>query len=139
MLSTKVNIILVLDCCHESISWPFGIGTPAFPEAVREAVATGKHKKLWVLLPASTGQQSLASPWQGGSGFAIHFARGMRGAADKSPFGDSNGDVSLDELTRYLETQVDQWAFSVFGMRQTPVLFPSSDQVSQEETTAENI
>ncbi|MEO1992096.1 MAG: hypothetical protein ABGW78_09215, partial [Pirellulales bacterium] len=101
--------------------------------AVRNAIAAGKHRKLWVLLPASTGQRSLSSPWQGGSGFAIHFARGMRGAADTSPFGDDNGEVSLDELSRYLKTQVDQWAFSVFGMRQTPILFSSSSQVSQDD------
>lgn len=123
-LPAEVGIVVVLDCGREASPWPLGVDAAAFPAAVEAAVEAGAFERLWVLLPASAGQRPLASSGQGGSGFAIHFARGFRGSADTSPWGNNDGTVTLGELAAYLQTRVDEWATAVFGMRQTPVLLP---------------
>jgi hypothetical protein len=123
-LPPSTGILVVLDCGRETTPWPLGIDAPAFPAAVEAAVEAAQLDRLWVLLPASAGQRPLASPAQGGSGFALHFTRGFRGMADTTPWGDGDGTVTLGELSAYLRTRVDEWAMAVFGMRQTPVLLP---------------
>lgn len=129
-LPPSTGVLVVLDCGRETTPWPLGIDTPAFPAAVEAAVEAAMHERLWVLLPASAGQRPLASPAQGGSGFALHFVRGFRGMADTAPWGDGDGTVTLAELSAYLRTRVDEWAMAVFGMRQTPVLVPRHDEAT---------
>ncbi len=123
-LPAQVGIVVVLDCGREASPWPLGVDAAAFPAAVEAAVEEASLERLWVLLPASAGQRPLTSSPQGGSGFAIHFARGFRGSADKSPWGNRDGTITLGELAAYLQTRVDEWATAVFGMRQTPILLP---------------
>lgn len=121
-IGTDINAIVVLDCGRDEGGWPFGLDGRAFPAAVEKIVKGSQHERLWVLLPASPGQRPLVSPWQGGSGFAFYFARGMRGAADAAPWGNGDGKVALTELADYLRDRVDHWAVSTFGSRQTPLL-----------------
>lgn len=130
-VGTDVNVVVVLDCGRSEQAWPFGIDAHAFPDAVEKLVRRGERERLWVLLPASSGQTSLASPWQGGSNFASFFARGIRGAADLSPWGNGDGKVALSELTSYLTDRVDHWAKTVFGTRQTPRIFAANGKTEQ--------
>lgn len=125
-IGTDVNAVVVLDCGRNEQGWPYGLDVGAFPSAVEKLFQRTDHERLWVLLPASTGQQALGSPWQGGSNFAIHFTRGLRGAADITPWGNGDGKVALQELATYLRDRVDNWASTIFGVRQTPVLLTPS-------------
>ena len=88
-------------------------------------MAVSSLKRMWVMVPASTGQNSYSSATQGASGAVLEFVRGMRGAADAKPWGDADGRVELQELSNYLAFRVDHWARAMFGERQTPVLTPT--------------
>jgi hypothetical protein len=121
-LPERVGILVVLDACRPSTDWPLGVDDGAFPPAVEALMAGSNLKRLWVMVPASTGQNSYASAAQGASGAVLEFVRGMRGAADARPWGDADGRVELQELSAYLAFRVDHWARAMFGERQTPIL-----------------
>ncbi|MFM7520232.1 MAG: vWA domain-containing protein [Planctomycetota bacterium] len=121
-LPERVGILVVLDACGPSNRWPLGVDDGAFTPAVETLMAGSSWKRLWVMVPAATGQIAYASRAQGGSGAMLEFARGIRGAADASPWGDADGRVELGELAAYLGERVDHWARNLLGDRQTPVL-----------------
>lgn len=118
----RVGILVVLDACRPSTDWPLGVDDGAFPPAVEALMAVSNLKRVWVMVPASTGQNSYSSATQGASGAVLEFVRGMRGAADAKPWGDADGRVELQELSAYLAFRVDLWARAMFGERQTPFL-----------------
>jgi hypothetical protein len=121
-LPDRVGILVVLDACRPSTDWPLGIDDGAFTPAVEALMAVSNWKRVWVMIPASTGQNSYSSAAQGASGAVLEFVRGMRGAADARPWGDADGRVELQELSAYLSFRVDHWARAMFGERQTPIL-----------------
>ena len=121
-LPDHVGIFVVLDACRPSTDWPLGIEDGAFTPAVEAVMAGSNLKRMWVMIPASTGQNSYSSAALGASGAVLEFVRGMRGAADAKPWGDADGRVELRELSAYLAFRVDHWAQAMFGERQTPIL-----------------
>ena len=121
-LPDRVGILVVLDACRPSTDWPLGVDDGAFTPAVEALMAGSSLKGIWVMVPASTGQNSYSSAAQGASGAVLEFVRGMRGAADARPWGDADGRVELQELSAYLAFRVDHWARAMFGERQTPIL-----------------
>ena len=121
-LPEHVGIFVVLDACRPSTDWPLGIEDGAFTPAVEAVMAGSNLKRMWVMIPASTGQNSYSSAALGASGAVLEFVRGMRGAADAKPWGDADGRVELRELSAYLAFRVDHWAQAMFGERQTPIL-----------------
>lgn len=121
-LPERVGILVVLDACRPSTDWPLGVDDGAFTPAVEAFMAGSKLKRLWVLVPAATGQHCYSSAAQGASGAMMEFVRGLRGTADAKPWGDANGRVELRELAAYLADRVDRWALATLGDRQTPVL-----------------
>ena len=122
----NINVVTVLDCGKDEQSWPSGLAGTGFPAAVETIVDQGNHDRLWVMLPYSAGQRILTSEYLGGSSFTTHFARGLQGVADAKPYGNSDGQVSLLELSQYLQNKVDHFATTVFGSRQTPKLLGTS-------------
>ena len=128
-LPEHVGILVVLDACTPSTDWPLGVDDGAFTPAVEALMAGSTLKRLWVMVPAATGQHCYSSAAQGASGAMMEFVRGLRGAADAKPWGDANGRVGLRELGAYLAVRVDRWALATLGDRQTPVLLtPPSDR-----------
>ena len=125
-LPERVGILVVLDACRPSTDWPLGVDDGAFPPAVEAHMAVSNLKRMWVMVPASTGQNSYSSAALGASGAVLEFVRGMRGAADARPWGDADGRVELQELSAYLTLRVDQWARAMLGDRQTPILTSTS-------------
>jgi hypothetical protein len=123
-LPERVGILVVLDACRTSTAWPLGVDDGAFTPAVEALMAGSTLRRMWVMVPAATGQNSYASPAQAASGAMLEFVRGMRGAADAHPWGDADGRVELRELSAYLALRVDHWARAMLGERQTPVLIP---------------
>jgi hypothetical protein len=128
-LPERVGILVVLDACRAATDWPLGIDDGGFTPAVEALLANSGLKRLWVLVPAATGQHSFASVAQGSSNVMAEFVRGMRGAADARPWGDADGRVELRELASYLALRVDHRARAMLGERQTPVLLspPASE------------
>jgi hypothetical protein len=94
-LPDRVGILVVLDACRPSTDWPLGVDDGAFTPAVETLMAGSSLKGIWVVVPASTGQNSYSSAAQGASGSVLEFVRGMRGAADAKPWGDADGRVEL--------------------------------------------
>ena len=125
-LPERVGILVVLDACRPSTAWPLGVDDGAFTPAVEALMAGSNLKRMWVMIPAATGQNSYASAAQGASGAMQEFVRGMRGAADARPWGDADGRVELRELSAYLAFRVDHWARAMLGERQTPVLISAA-------------
>jgi len=121
-LPERVGILVVLDACRPSTDWPLGVDDGAFTPAVEAIMAGSTLKRMWVMMPAATGQHCYSSAAQGASGAMLEFVRGLRGAADAKPWGDANGRVGLRELAAYLAVRVDCWALATLGDRQTPVL-----------------
>ncbi|NQW47207.1 MAG: hypothetical protein HQ464_05500, partial [Planctomycetes bacterium] len=125
-LPERVGILVVLDACRPSTDWPLGVDDGSFTPAVEALMAGSTLKRMWVMVPAATGQHSYASAAQAASAAALEFVRGMRGAADKRPWGDADGRVELRELSAYLAFRVDHWAQEMLGERQTPVLIEAA-------------
>lgn len=125
-LPDRIGILVVLDACRLSTDWPLGVDDGAFTPAVEALMAGSNLKRLWVMIPASTGQNSYSSAALGASGGVLEFVRGMRGAADARPWGDADGRVELRELSAYLAFRVDHWARAMFGERQTPILIATT-------------
>jgi hypothetical protein len=121
-LPDRVGILVILDACRPSTDWPLGVDDGAFTPAVEALMAGSSLKRIWVMVPASTGQNSYSSATQGASSAVLEFVRGMRGAADAHPWGDADGRVELKELSAYLSFRVDRWAQAMLGERQTPIL-----------------
>ena len=124
-LPERVGILVVLDACRPSTDWPLGVDDGAFTPSVEAIMAGSTLKRMWVMMPAATGQHCYSSAAQGASGAMLEFVRGLRGAADARPWGDANGRVGLRELAAYLAVRVDRWAVATLGDRQTPVLLAS--------------
>ena len=99
-------------------------------------MAVSNLNRMWVMVPASTGQNSYSSAALGASGAVLEFVRGMRGAADARPWGDADGRVELHELSAYLTLRVDQWARAMLGDRQTPILTSTSSDLNADAALA---
>jgi hypothetical protein len=125
-LPERVGILVVLDACRTVTDWPLGVDDGDFTPAVEALLANSGLKRMWVMVPAATGQHSFASAAHGSSAAVAEFVRGIRGAADFRPWGDADGRVELRELAAYLALHVDHRARAMFGERQTPVVFPTS-------------
>jgi hypothetical protein len=125
-LPERVGILVVLDACRSVTDWPLGVDDGDFTPAVEALLANSGLKRMWVMVPAATGQHSFASAAHGSSAAVAEFVRGMRGAADVRPWGDADGRVELRELASYLALHVDHRARAMFGERQTPVVVPTS-------------
>lgn len=123
----RVGIVTVLDACHGDLSWPLGIADGGFPVAVQAtmAMATETLPRTWVLLPSGPGQTAHGHPLEGGTVFGTLFSRGMRGAADTTPYGNGDGIVDLGEFVAFLGSEVDRRALVSHGEHQTPTLYPA--------------
>jgi hypothetical protein len=135
-LPDRVGILVVLDACRPSTDWPLGVDDGAFTPAVEALMAGSSLKGIWVMVPASTGQNSYSSAAQGASGGVLEFVRGMRGAADAKPWGDADGRVELQELSAYLAFRVDHWARAMFSERQTPILITTPSDRNSDSALA---
>lgn len=125
-LPERVGILVVLDACRSVTDWPLGVDDGDFTPAVEALLKNSGLQRMWVMVPAATGQHSFASAAHGSSAAVAEFVRGMRGAADVRPWGDADGRVELWELASYLALHVDHRARAMFGERQTPVVIPTS-------------
>ncbi len=117
----KLNKLLILDCNRIRVNWNLGILYNSFTERLKELVETENVPNLAVLTSAGPGQVSWASADLAGSAFGRYLQLGLAGQADEDSE-DSDGKVSLQELTAYLQREVSAWSRSNRGEPQTPTL-----------------
>jgi len=70
----------------------------------------------------TAGASDQVASWEPDSSHALfteYFLKGMAGAADKAPYGDGDGIVSFDELTRYLTDTLSYLSRRYYGREQT--------------------
>lgn len=126
-LPSHVTKLVILDGVHELSNWRGGVVYNDVVAALEQEVAAAKLPQLAVLTSTGPGEISWKSRELHGSIFAEFLRLGLAGSADDPQHG-GNGDrrVSLQELTRYLQTSMDAWTRSNRHARQTPTLIPAN-------------
>lgn len=123
----SVKKLLILDVSRERSNWSLGMLTTTFPAAVEKVVLASGIPNLAVLLSASSGESAVASTELRGTVFGRALTIGLAGAADaRSAGGNGNGRVTLHELLHYTTRWMEKWSESHRGLRQQPLLIPSS-------------
>ena len=123
--------LLILDCNRMDCNWRLGLLYNAFADRLKAAVDEARIQVpgLAVLNSTGPGQLGWTSPEQfQGSVFGYFVREGLRGVADNpAEGGDGNGQVSLQELYRFVRKQVAQWVLENRCDVQRPMLLPESD------------
>ncbi|MCC6419413.1 MAG: hypothetical protein IT429_14350 [Gemmataceae bacterium] len=115
--------LLILDLMQPFTAPRLGILADDVAARVEAALAANaaQDPALQTLMACAPGQQSLASPELQHTAFAYYLREGLRGRADGyGPDGQSNGQVSVRELARFVAARVDRWARQTRDARQTP-------------------
>jgi hypothetical protein len=113
--------LLILDLAHALVNPRWGVLSDRVAETLEDYF--GKNQPPFpVLCSCSAGQSSLTSEVLQGSVFAYWLDQGLQGRADTN---DSQS-VTVKELARFVEEQVDRWARANRGQRQQPRLFPKA-------------
>ena len=114
--------LLVLDCQRMESLWPQGILVNQFVDAVREHLAehAERYRSIHVLCSCSPGEVAWTDETAGQSVFGRAFVRGLAGAADTA--GRADGRISLEELTDFVQRNVDSWVRENRADRQRPLL-----------------
>ncbi len=143
-LDKKANVILITDACRSgSLSGIDDFGKMAL---VQEELMKAQQKevRLSSCRPEELSQENKV--WGGGRGlFSYYFINGMKGLADK----DNNNEVTLNELTNYLQTniedEIDKYLFDpqtpvISGIKTTPlsVTSPSLKKITLESLNAQS-
>ena len=115
------SILVVLDACFSGAS-PAGpvLGTRAMPVALTAKPApTPSSASITVISAAASDQMANWEQDDSHALFTEYFLKGMSGEADKPPYGDGDGVVTLDKLDRYLKGTLSYWARRYYGRDQT--------------------
>jgi hypothetical protein len=116
----SVHWLLILDANRQSENWNIGLLQNTFAGGLAKAVTEAGVPKLAVLNSTSPGEVGWSSLHFRGTVFAHFLQLGLAGAADEN----GDGQVSLQELHRYLKKNVDAWACKHRAAHQTPMLCP---------------
>ncbi|MEK6237752.1 MAG: caspase family protein, partial [Planctomycetales bacterium] len=125
-LPAHTKKLVVLDCTRLDACWPIGLLYNSFADRLPSAVRAAKDPNLFVLCSSGPGQKSWPSKEGGRSVFGHFFLVGLAGAADQPhEGGDESGEVTLQELERYVRRQVSRWASENRDAVQQPLLIAS--------------
>ncbi len=134
--AANVNILVVLDCVHQSVNWNVAQVENTFVDRLESWVVNWVSKnpqnRIVFLTSNSPDQQSWGGPELHASAFGKEFWLGLAGAADQASrdenpsSGNGDGIVHLHELTAYLASHVDRWSQDARGVHQVPKMIPSS-------------
>src|SRR5262249_22728027 len=122
--------LLVVEIMQSYVAPRFGVladDVAARTEALVKK-ATDDDPTLLVLLPCAPGQTALCSEDLRHTVFAYYVERGLLGAADGYNESQTrDGQVTVRELTAFLQARVDRWAIQNRATRQTPTLVGTAD------------
>ncbi|WP_167730134.1 caspase family protein [Terasakiella sp. SH-1] len=108
---------VVLEACFSGNSQSGQIVEKASPVFIRSRQTTVPQN---ITVITAGGPQQIASWEPDGthSLFSKYFLLGVSGEADRAPYGNQNGDVSMTELKAYLDETTTYWARRYFGREQ---------------------
>jgi hypothetical protein len=113
-----ISVTVVLESCFSGSSQSGTViknASPVFQKALQETVPPNL-----TVISAASGTQIASWEQDKSSGlFTKYFLLGMAGAADKKPYGNSDGKVTHEELARYLAETVSYSAQRYYGREQT--------------------
>ncbi len=112
------SVTLVLEACFSGQS-PAGSLVGKASPILLESKATTVPANLTVISAAGGNQIANWEQDETHGLFTVYFLKGMSGEADKAPFGNGDGSVTLDELDRYLGETVTYLARRYYGRDQT--------------------
>jgi hypothetical protein len=125
-LPDSVRKLVVLDCSRMPANWSAGILHNSFSDRLEGAVKEAEVPGLAVLNSTGPGEYGWSSPELQRSVFGNFMLKGLEGAADREDEGgDGDKQISLRELTQYLEHHVGQWARENRADVQVPMLVPA--------------
>jgi len=112
------GVTVVLDACFSGLSSGgnvLGGASPVLLDVKRPPVPP----KLTLISAAASDQMA---NWESDGSHGLlteYFLKGMSGEADKPPYGNGDGKVTLDKLKRYLDGTMTYWASRNWGRNQT--------------------
>ncbi len=120
--TSELEKILILDCNRIQTNWSLGVLDNTFAGSLKKEVLKAEVKNLVVLNSVSPGQVGWSGRELGGSAFGHFFHLALTGKAD------ANRDrrITVDELYKYLQLEVNEWAISHRGAPQEPMLIPEA-------------
>jgi len=112
------NVTVVLDACFSGASPAGSVVGKALPIGIMPKSA---HVPTNVTVISAAAADQMAN-WEQDDSHALfteYFLKGMSGEADKPPYGNGDGKVTLDELDRYLKETLSYVARRYYGRDQT--------------------
>lgn len=122
------RVTVVLEACFSGLSQAGTVLGKASPVYVKVKAP----KPADTLTVISAGAPSQVASWEenGSHGlFTKYFLKGMAGAADKSPYGNGDGQVGLSELNGYLKDTLTYFARRYYGRDQQAQIFERGQKV----------
>ena len=111
--SDATKTLLILDANRMEANWSLGLLYNGFAKRLEEVVKEEKVAEAGLVVLNSTrpGQIGWAAPELRNSAFGFFLEQGLRGEADveQPEGGDGDGEVSLQELYRYLRRHLSNW------------------------------
>jgi hypothetical protein len=112
--------LIVLDIGKQVHRLHMGAPSETLHDSIDKVVKSLSDPNLAVIVSHGPNERAWTLPERGGSNFGLHFAHGLSGAAN---VGAGNDRITLKELVKYLEVQVDQSANGRLGVAQKPLCF----------------
>jgi len=112
------NVTVVLDACFSGASPAGSVVGKALPIGITPKSA---HVPPNITVISAAAADQMAN-WEQDDSHALfteYFLKGMSGEADKPPYGNGDGKVTLDELDRYLKETLSYVARRYYGRDQT--------------------
>ncbi len=119
------SVTVVLEACFSGASQSGSVITKASPIYLK-AKETIIPPNITVIAAGAANQ--IASWEQDSSSglFTKYFLKGMSGEADAEPYGNGDGKVGYDELSRYFKETLTYYARRYYGREQTPQIVVGS-------------
>ena len=132
----KANVVIVTDACHAGkLSGSDNLRVATLKEELFKK-ATQNETRIASCRPSEESQEG--SQWGDGRGvFSFYFIQGLQGFADIG--GDNNGEVTLDELDKFVSKNVKRDVNRIIKQNQNPVLDGKSDKVLAKVTSLNGV
>ncbi|MBF0561075.1 MAG: caspase family protein [Alphaproteobacteria bacterium] len=112
------RVTVVLEACFSGQSQAGTLVSRASPILISSK--TIKPPASLTVIAAAAGDQIASWEQDGSHGlFTEYFLKGMAGEASKPPYGKGDGNVTLDQLGRYLKETLSYWARRYYGRDQS--------------------
>ncbi|HIJ61794.1 MAG TPA: caspase family protein [Rhodospirillaceae bacterium] len=112
------HVTLVLEACFSGMSQAGTLVARASPILIT-AKGPAPPPKITVIAAAAADQIASWEPDASHGLFTEYFLKAMSGEADKPPYGNGDGNITLEKLDHYLKDNLSYWARRYYGRDQT--------------------